>query len=588
MCLGRPEVKLMDNATRFEAKDTRIRDVLFADYAYRVPRYQRPYTWDDDQVTEFWSDLMVNDSSAFIGSLIFNYEDFGTSGIIDIIDGQQRLLTITVFAAVLRDVAKTLDEATAALIQRKDIAFEDRITGKHTYRIIPGDQTREYFEKHIQDFQSEIRGSAPANEEQRRIKKNYLFFRERVEDEISRFFSKDDKLAYLGRLRARIGDLTAIKIQISSEDEAYEIFETTNARGVDLSVGDLLKNLIFKKLPPDEDRDFARDRWQEIIDLVEATNTELRKFVRHYWVSRHASITEKRLFREIKKETADYNLLLDDIWESADLYHKILEGTDRDWTRYKHGARMYRSARALRVMNVSQCNVIFLAILRNIDKMGTDPSRIFGLVENFSFKYHVVCKLPSNKVEKLYARYARAIEDGVRGESSKYVSGRVQSSLSELEGELKDLLPERAFFISEFRDIACRNTEQSRRIVKYILGKIDASLRQTKEELVDFENVNIEHLLPQKPGREWGLKAKDVKDYVNRLGNLTLLDRRINSIAGNKSMREKVEILAGSELPMNKRLVEEIRSGNHEWGEESIARRQERLAEMAWDPVWRI
>ena len=578
----------MNNAVRFEAKDTRIRDVLFADYAYRVPRYQRPYTWDDDEVTEFWSDLNLDDGSAFIGSLIFNYEEFGRSGVIDIIDGQQRLLTITICAAVLRDVAATLDESMASLIQRKDIAFEDRITGKHTYRIIPGDQTREYFETCIQGFPSRISESSPTNVEQKRIKKNYLFFRERVEDELQRYGDKRDKLGYLSMLRTRIGDLSAIKIQISNEDEAYEIFETTNARGVDLSVADLLKNLIFKKLPPKEDRDFARDRWQDIIDLVEATNTELRKFVRHYWISRHASITEKRLFREIKNKTTDYNALLDDIWESADLYNKILEGSERDWASVKHGAKMFGAARALRLMNVSQCNVIFLAILRNISNIGTDPSRIFELVEKFSFKYHIVCKLGSNRVERIYGKYAKAIEDAVREQSSKQVSGRVQAAFSALETELREISPEREFFISQFEDITCRNTEQSRTVIKYILGKIDGSLRQTKEELVDFDNVNIEHLLPQKPGKEWGLKPREIKDYVNRLGNLTLLDKRINSMAGNRCMREKAEMLSQSELPINSRLVEEIRGGDYDWGEERIAKRQEELAQMAWDPVWKL
>jgi hypothetical protein len=578
----------MQNVTSFLARETNIQDVLFAHCAYRVPRYQRPYAWDDDQVTEFWNDLIVEGGSAFLGSLIFNSEDVDKTGRIDIIDGQQRLLTITILTAALRDVANSLDHTRAQLIQRTDIATEDRITGNLIYRIIPGDQTKSYFEKYVQGFPSDISESQPLNLEQRRIKNNYLFFREKVEEELKRFVNKNDKIDYLSKLRAKIGNLTAIKIQINNEDEAYEIFETTNARGVDLSVGDLLKNLIFKKLPPTEDKDFARDRWQDIMDLVDATSTEFRRFIRYYWISRHTSTTERRLFREIKRETADYNQLLDDIWDSAALYNMLLEGAEKDWSRYKHGSRMYSSARALRIMNVSQCHVLFLAILRNIDKIDTDPSRIFELLEKFSFKYHVVCKWPSNRVEKMYARYAKAIEYAVTQARPKHVSGKVQSLFSDLEGELREIAPQKDYFVSQFNDIVCTNTEQSRRIVKYILGRIDASLRKTKEEAIDFDNVNLEHLLPQKPGKGWGLKSKEIKEYVNKLGNLTLLDKRINSIAGNKTMREKADILSGSALPLNADLLGDIRSHSYKWDEDSIAKRQDKLAEIAWDPVWRF
>lgn len=578
----------MKQTASFEANDTKIRDVLFADYAYKIPRYQRPYTWDNDQVSEFWNDLVSEDGSSFIGSLIFNHEDFKKTGLIDIIDGQQRLLTITIFAAVLRDIARRIDASKAELYQRKDIAFEDRITGKQTYRITPGDQTREYFEKYVQDINSNIFESVTVNDEQSKIKKNYLFFHEKVTDELKKYSNKNDQLNYLNNLRDKIGNLTVINIQISNEDEAYEIFETTNARGIDLSVADLLKNIIFKKLPPNEDQDYARDRWQEIVDLVDYTNTEMRKFIRQYWISRHASVTEKQLFREIKRETVDYNGLLDDLWQSADLYNKILEGTEKDWLGYKNGQKMHRSALAMRIMNVSQCNVLFLAILRNINKIGTDPARIFELVEKFSFKYHIVCKLPSNRVEKIYARYAKAMEDAVRETDSKHISGRIQSSFSELERELKEISPNKDFFISEFRDISYKNTEQSRRLIKYILGKIDNNYRSTKEELIDFDNVNIEHLLPQKPSKDWGLRRTDIKEYVNKLGNLTLVDKRINSIGSNKIIKEKMEVLVGSELPLNKKLVEDVRNNNYLWDEDFIYKRQGELAELAWDAVWKF
>jgi len=100
--------------------------------------------------------------------------------------------------------------------------------------------------------------------------------------------------------------------------------------------------------------------------------------------------------------------------------------------------------------------------------------------------------------------------------------------------------------------------------------------------------VNIEHLLPQKPGKDWGLKIAEIKQYVNKLGNLTIVDKTINSIASNKKMQEKVDILKTSSLPINKRLVEEIIANNYKWDEDFVNKKQEQLAETAWEVVWKF
>src|SRR3989337_2401003 len=128
----------MKSNVEFQARDSTVKDVLLSTNMFQVPRYQRPYTWDSDQVSEFWDDIISSDHSPFIGSIILNYETIAKSGYIDIIDGQQRLLTITIFIAVLRDIAKSVDARTAERYQRQDIAMEDR-SGNETYRIIAGD-----------------------------------------------------------------------------------------------------------------------------------------------------------------------------------------------------------------------------------------------------------------------------------------------------------------------------------------------------------------------------------------------------------------------------------------------------------------
>ncbi len=105
---------------------------------------------------------------------------------------------------------------------------------------------------------------------------------------------------------------------------------------------------------------------------------------------------------------------------------------------------------------------------------------------------------------------------------------------------------------------------------------------------VDPHNVNTEHVLPQSPAQGWDLSKKDVAPYVNLLGNLTLVDKRINSQAGNHGLVEKLDVLDKSELPLTKALVAEIRAAGPVWSQTEIEQRQARLADIAYDRVWKI
>lgn len=570
--------------TKFQARDATIQDVLFGNMKFRIPRYQRPYAWEEDQISEFWGDLIGNSQPFFIGSLILNYETLEETGYIEIIDGQQRLLTITMLAAVLRDIAQDIDHATAERYQRQDIAIEDR-DGRQDFRILPGDSTMKFFRKYIQQPGNDIFQAQPATKEELRIQKNYQFLYNKIKNNIERFNTKKEKIEYLSDIRKRVSNLIVIHIQIDNEEDAYEIFETTNARGVDLSVSDLIKNLIFKNIPAKNDRDFAKDVWQEITDNIEATGTELKKFIRYFWISRYAHVTEKKLFRAVKEKIKDWNALLQNLWDDSVWYNRLLEGNQKDFENIKHGTRIFRSIFAIRLMGVSQCYVLFLALLRNIDNLGTDPVRIFEIVEKFTFQYSVISKLPGNKVEKLYARVALDVEEAVRITSEKKRRSEIQRILSKLEQNLKDELPPWELFLESFMKISYKNSEKSRRLLKYILAEIDRYYRRTDEEAIDFSNVNIEHILPRNP-QKWGLTKGEVKAYVNKLGNLTLLSKEINSRVQNKPLPEKIDFLKQSTLPITQELVKTIQDRGLKWGKDEILERQEEMARLAYEKIW--
>ena len=192
----------MANNMHFEAENSTVLDVFFNGiHKFKVPRYQRPYAWNEDEVSEFWNDLIGNPNSYFLGSFIFNNENL-KNGYIELVDGQQRLLTITICLAALRDVAKQIDPKLATLIQTKDICIEQR-DGSTQKRVACGETTRPFFEKYIQD-ENNIAQSQPSTKEETQIKENYNFFFNKIVNEMGRLESKTEKLDLLKHFRSCI------------------------------------------------------------------------------------------------------------------------------------------------------------------------------------------------------------------------------------------------------------------------------------------------------------------------------------------------------------------------------------------------
>ena len=239
-------------------------------------------------------------------------------------------------------------------------------------------------------------------------------------------------------------------------------------------------------------------------------------------------------------------------------------------------------------MDVSQYQVLFLSILMDIKKFGTDPTTIFQLVEKFTFLYSVVCKLPGNKVEKIYSKYAIEIRSIIKNNTSKKISAKIQSLLSKLKKDLQEQCPSKELFKDCFMLLSYKNSEKNRMLMKYILSEINDHYKKTKEQKTDFDYVNIEHLIPQKPDKAWKLTAKEIKGYVNKLGNLTLLDKTINSKAQNKTIKDKIKELRQSELPITKEIVRELEREKQKWNEELILKRQESFVSLAYEIIWKI
>ena len=124
-------------------------------------------------------------------------------------------------------------------------------------------------------------------------------------------------------------------------------------------------------------------------------------------------------------------------------------------------------------------------------------------------------------------------------------------------------------------------------IISYTLQRIN-ELYQTGELIINFDNTNIEHILPQKPDKTWNLSREDIKDYVDKIGNLTLLHKKKNSGVGNKSVKDKVHGLSTSDIGITRQIAKIIESSDYKWGEKEINQRQRDFAKLAYEKVWTV
>ena len=316
----------------FKSQKTTIADILSKkDVRYRVPLYQRHYSWREEHLFNMWEDIL-NEEVYFLGTFVLNNEFFEKEKIKDIVDGQQRLLTITILFAVIRDqFLKLKDKQRSDGIQVSYISERDD-DGNDNFKIIPGDSLKKFFEEGIQKENINIFDLKPNTQEEKRVVNNYKVFQREIENILKKKNDTKEKIEFLQKLREKVKKLSVVLIEVPTEEDAFTFFETLNARGLQLSTSDIIKNLLFKNIIQSSflKREILEQKWQQIMDnLTGEEEIDPTQFIRHYWLSKYKKITEKKLFGEIKKEFSnkprDYSLLLEDLVKNSFLtyFNKI-------------------------------------------------------------------------------------------------------------------------------------------------------------------------------------------------------------------------------------------------------------------------
>lgn len=548
---------------------------------YRIPRFQRPYSWDRTNIEEFWNDAVVeNEAQYFIGNFVV-YDDKTAMGVVD---GQQRLTTITLLLCALRNAfAKegfsNLAKGIHGLIERTDISDQ-------LFYVLQTETSYPYFQEHIQKFRGKPGVPIDAGPEEQLLKQAFEFFENNLDEVVTRIkglpnLSDTKKKARvqeeLSRIRDKVLSLKLIFTALDNDDDAYIIFETLNTRGKDLTLSDLVKSHLARLLKPTNSGvDLAKDKWNKIHNIFEASQADLSvsTFIHHFWLSRYEYITEKKLYKalrkRIKKEQA--GSFLDDLVKESEIYRYIHEPPSKAWS--KEECEIRDSLRAMNLFRIKQQLPLVLSVMRQYEDQALKTKHvrsILSAIENFHFTFTaIVSQRSSGGISFMYALAARDLYQ------AKNLEGKVKCLLDFQKKKLASKRPGYAEFEPNFLELrySSQMTKQ-KNLVRYILTKIYQ--KNSPGLSIDPDQMTIEHLAPENPSKGSGLSP----DQVASIGNLILVNQTLNNDLANKSFDEKVQILQNAQV-----WVDPVILKAKSWGRSEIDNRTKLLAKDAYKNIW--
>ncbi|MEH2122265.1 DUF262 domain-containing protein [Nostoc sp.] len=506
------------------ATEKALLKVFSNDFAFSIPAYQRPYAWTKDQASELLTDLLsflgdgseaVTDANPyFLGSIVLIKSEDAPKA--DVVDGQQRLTTITILLSVLRSL---FSEKNASRLTKYIYQEGDEFEGTYDcYRLKLRERDEDFFRSYVQcenglDKLCKL-DTFQLSDSQKNIKANASYFLEQLgqlsEQQRSRFSQYLMTCCFL------------VVVSTPDLDSAYRIFSILNARGLDLSLSDFLKSEVIGSIPPSqqekytkiwetEEEDLGREKFQELfahIRMIDRKAKPRKTTLKEFREDILPKIEPQKFIEEVLKPYSD----------ALEIINTANYRSDKD-------AEMINSL--LRWLNqIDNFDWIPPAILY-FSKNSHAPDKLkqfFTDIERLAAGLFILRADINDRIGR-YAKLLAAIEENV--------------DLYALESPLQ-LTPQEINRIIKTLD---GDLYQIKRIRQYVLLRLDSTLSQG-EATYDYPVITVEHVLPQNPSEgsiwlEWFPNDEERIQYVHRIGNLVLLSRKKNAEAQNYDFDKK-------------------------------------------------
>ena len=499
-----------------------------------IPVYQRNYDWKIQNCKQLYDDLVKviknKRKSHFFGSLVSVYEPSGRNTEFLVIDGQQRLTTVSLLLLAMYNLIKSGIVIPRDGFLDKQI-YEDFLVDKYQpeetrIKLKPVKNDQKAFGKLFYDVNEYIMES--------NLTTNYNYFYERIQkQEIT-----------IDELFDAICRLEIINITLNNEDNPQLIFESLNSTGLDLSEGDKIRNFILMGLPSKEQDEYYDKYWNRI---EECTKYDVSSFVRDYLSIKQLAIPSQRKiyisFKEyVEQKSIETEELLKDLLAYAKRYEILLCGSTKNKAL---DACIYRLNR----LETTVTRPFFLEVLRLYDENKLDMSELsetFLITENYVFR-RTICDLPANALSKIFYTLHREITR-YEGNDAGYVEKFKYALLSKKE---RARFPNDDEFSEKFTERPVYQMNSKNKV--YIMERLENYSTAEDKDVYghcDDGTYSIEHIMPQHLTPAWvralGDDYEEIHEtWIHRIANLTLT--AYNSKYSNSTFEEKKSMKNGFE-----------------------------------------
>ncbi len=561
---------------------------------YSVPDYQREYVWKTHQIEQLLGD--INDElflidpaklpEYFIGSIVVCP---GKDGVLEMIDGQQRMTTLFLALCAIRDRIRELGKSPPDTLGPQIAASAIDALGhvESRYRLVLQYEDSRDVLVHI--------AKSCAFEDDRSATRSVANIFNAYEVTLGFLKDKfrDDTKAILIFYSYLINRVKLIRIQTEDVAKALKVFETINDRGVGLNSMDLLKNLLFMKADRGQ-FDKLKNVWKELQDAIFDMGEKPLRFLRYFIFSRYDSQYDKDILREdqiyewfAKNEklcgyAVDPLAFARELLNAAAAYRRFLDGQDQ----HGHKNRYLENLQLLGGKAARQHLILLLAARHLADNLF---DRLAHEIEDLFFVY-LITREPTRDFERSFVQWAAELRK-VDTESSleSFIATRFVPDKAKLAARFEDA----------FGNLYSNSIQQYR--LRYILAKLTQHI-----ELQAFGETertkwlsrytgggfDIEHIFPKQPSNEASSEFGTFKDQniAERIGNLVLVEEPINRSLGNRPYSSKRDVYPKSQLLLTRALAEKVKVGAHtkidlamasldpyaDWNEAAVIGRQEK------------
>lgn len=535
---------------------------------YIIPKFQRDYSWDIEQWDDLWQDIetmIAEKGEHYMGYLVLQMTK-GKDCLI--IDGQQRFTTITmIILAAIKSIQKLIErgidvaenEKRVKTLKDTYVGNVDPVSLEYDNILVLNRNNDNYYKEYIVKLgELKLRNTSYT---EKLMKKCFEWYEKQLANKFKTGREYAEFITYI------VDNLHFTIIRVSDEMNAFKVFETLNARSVQLSSADLLKNYLFSlvdntSMYPDRITTLE-DKWSALTKNIQAE--KLPDFIRYYWNSKNKTVRSNDLFKAIRdkiKTDTEVFALLNEMLGYSDIYMALRNANDELW---QGNRNISNNIELLNIFNLKQPYSLLMAAYKSLDVALFE--RLLNDVIIIGFRYNVISGKNPNDIEKVYNNLAIKI-------TQEKVYDRAM---------LKEIYVDDNEFLPLFNHKTIVENTRNNKVIRYILGKIERFKGGSRDVNFLSETDTIEHILPQNPGEEWGEDNYDFDALIYRLGNMCLLEKSYNRDLENKTYQQKTEVYRQSAFVTTKSIPDDYL----EWNSDAINRHQQQMGNCA-KSIWKI